>query len=99
MPSQPARARPVVERPEGLVYAPGLLTADEEARVVEVLDGLPYHEVRMRGQTAKRTVVHFGFDYDYSGWKIMPTGPVPEGLRDLHRRLADLAGVASEDLV
>jgi alkylated DNA repair protein (DNA oxidative demethylase) len=29
----------------------------------------------MRGQAARRTVIHFGFDYDYEGWKVFPTTP------------------------
>ena len=29
----------------------------------------------MRGQVARRTVIHFGWDYDYEGWKVHPATP------------------------
>jgi DNA oxidative demethylase len=52
----------------------------------------------MRGQVARRTVVHFGWDYDYEGWKVHPTTPPSPLLRALADRCADIAAVPREAL-
>jgi DNA oxidative demethylase len=59
---------------------------------------MDFEEVRMRGQTARRTVRHFGLDYDYEHWKITPGEPLPEALGWLRERGARLAGVEPEEL-
>jgi len=90
--------RGVVQRPAGLRYEPGLLSDDEERSVVGVLETLPLHEVRMRGQVARRTVVHFGFDYGYESWQLTPSIPLPRPLEWLRDRCAALAGIAPHEL-
>src|SRR5205823_8709982 len=51
-----ARARAVSDdRPEGLVYRPDLLTEDEERALLDELERLEFHEIRMHGVVAKRT--------------------------------------------
>lgn len=51
--------------PPGFVYTPDFLTADEERDILAEIEAYPFHEVVMRGQAARRTVIHFGWDYDY----------------------------------
>lgn len=62
------------------------------------MEAYEFHEVRMRGQVARRTVIHFGWDYDYDGWKIHPTTPPSPRLRALADRCAEAAGVEPERL-
>ena len=50
----------------------------------------------MRGQVARRTVLHFGWDYNYDGWKIYPTTSPPALLRDLADRAAEAAEIQPE---
>jgi alkylated DNA repair protein (DNA oxidative demethylase) len=52
----------------------------------------------MRGQIARRRVVHFGWRYGYATWRIEPGPPPPEFLGSLRARVAALAGVESEKL-
>lgn len=85
-----------IEPPAGLVYRPGFLTADEERDLLAEVEAYPFHEVRMRGQVARRTVIHFGWDYDYDGWSIHPTTPPSPRLRALADRSAVVAGIAPE---
>ena len=47
---------PAVEVVEGLVYVADLLSADQEEEVLGFLEGLDFRAVKMRGQTARRTV-------------------------------------------
>ena len=66
---------PEVSPPPGLLYRPDFLSADAASELVAEIEAYPFHEVRMRGQVARRTVIHFGWNYDYEGWKIHPTTP------------------------
>jgi DNA oxidative demethylase len=58
---------------------------------VRVLEGLDYREVVMHGQAAKRTVRHFGLNYDYQSRDTVPTDPLPEELEFVRERAAELA--------
>jgi alkylated DNA repair dioxygenase AlkB len=85
-------------RPPGFEYAADFLSTQNEQELLEEIETYPFHEVRMRGQVARRTVIHFGWDYDYSGWKIAPTTPPSPRLRALADRCAEAAGIAPESL-
>jgi alkylated DNA repair dioxygenase AlkB len=85
--------------PEGLVYREAFVSKDEEAGVLTVLEALEFHTLTMRGQTAKRTVRHFGLRYDYEAGELAATDPLPEGLAFLRDRCAALMERAPEDLV
>ncbi len=98
-----ARVPTIAEQPEGLVYQEAFLDAEEERSVVAVLEGLEFSEVRMHGQPARRTVVHFGWLYQYESWKLVPADPLPEPLAWLCERAGSLAetdpGLFAEVLV
>jgi DNA oxidative demethylase len=93
-----ARAAAITERPAGLVYQPEFLSGDEEARLLDVMGAMKFHEITMHGQTARRTVRHFGFDYGYESWRLTPTEPLPASLAFLRERCAKLAGVEPDAL-
>ena len=88
--------RGVAERPSGLRYETGLLSVDEEAGLLEVLEDLRYDEVRLRDTVARRTVRSFGYDYDFDSWGLTPGEPVPPYLEAPRRSAAGLAGVEPE---
>jgi alkylated DNA repair dioxygenase AlkB len=83
--------------PSGLVYQPDFLTEAEERQVLDVLEAMEFHTITMHGQTARRTVRHFGLDYGYESWKLEPTEPLPRELGWLQRRAGALAGLDPED--
>jgi alkylated DNA repair dioxygenase AlkB len=66
---------------------------------VRLLEGLDYRELVMHGRAAKRTVRHFGLDYDYQSRDTVPGDPLPEGLEFLRHRCAGLAEREPEELV
>lgn len=86
------------ERPQGLEYHPDFLTAGEEQRLLEVMEQTDFREFSMRGQVARRTVRHYGLDYGYETWKVVPGDPLPESLRWLQARCAELAAAEPEEL-
>ena len=95
-----SRAPTVVEEPDGLVYRPDFVSEDEERALLEIIDGIDFREVTMRGQTARRTVRHYGYDYDYEHYgKLVPAEPLPSSLVWLRDRCAELAELPSDDLV
>ena len=72
---------------------------DEERRLLEFLETLDFHEITMRGQTARRTVRHFGFDYDYDSYgKLLAGDPLPEELVWVRDRCAELGDLQPEAL-
>jgi alkylated DNA repair protein (DNA oxidative demethylase) len=89
---------PAAEPPPGLVYVADFLSVADERALLEEVEAYPFHEVRMRGQVARRTVIHFGWDYDYEGWSVHPTTPPPPLLAALGERCAAAANVAPESL-
>jgi alkylated DNA repair dioxygenase AlkB len=90
----------MAEQPEGLVYRPEFLTPEDEQKLIETFAGLEFDEIRMRGQTARRTALHFGVDYDYDNpGRITPGEPPPVWLEPLRGRAAELASVAPDELV
>ena len=58
---------------------------------MRVLEGLDYREVVMHGRAAKRTVRHFGLDYDYQSRDAAPGDPLPPELEFVRERAAALA--------
>ena len=88
----------LVERPEGLVYREEFITEDEQRDLLAVMEEIDFREVTMRGQTARRTVAHFGYDYDYESWALARAEPLPTALSWLRDRAAEFAEVGAEDL-
>ncbi len=51
---------------------------------------MDFRTLTMRGQTAKRTVRHFGLDYDYESGELVPADTLPQPLEFLRERCAAL---------
>jgi alkylated DNA repair dioxygenase AlkB len=86
-------------RPEGLIYRPELLGEAEERALLDVLERLEFHEIRMHGVVAKRTARHFGVDYDYERRAaVQEAEPIPDWLVPVRERAAELAGGEPEEL-
>jgi len=90
---------PVAPRlPAGFRYAPDLIDAGEEARLVEAFAELPFKEFEFHGFLGKRRVVAFGFRYDYNGGGLQQAAPMPDFLLPLRERAAAFAGLPPERL-
>jgi alkylated DNA repair dioxygenase AlkB len=87
------------EPPAGLVYREAFVSEAEEQALLGVLASLEFHEIRIRGQAARRTARHYGLGYDYERRTPQPGEPVPEWLLPLRERSAELAGAAGDELV
>jgi len=93
------RAAEPVSLPEGFVYRAEFITAEEERTTLDVLDALDFQPVVMRGQTAWRSVRHFGLEYSYQRRELAPADPLPEEMLRLRDRCARLMRRDPQDLV
>jgi len=84
--------------PNGFRYAPDLISAAEEARLVEAFADLPFKEFEFHGFLGKRRVVSFGHRYDFNGGGLKAAEPMPQFLLPLRERAAAFAGLDPEDL-
>ena len=89
----------MVVTPEGLLYLEQFVSPEEERELLGVIEALDFRELTMRGQTAKRTVRHFGLDYEYETGGAVPGDPLPEGLVWLRDRAAALIERDPKDLL
>ena len=68
--------------------------------LLERLETIDFHEIRMHGVVAKRTARHFGFDYDYERRRLVQDAePIPAWLGSALDAAATLADVKPEELV
>ncbi|MFN2470726.1 MAG: alpha-ketoglutarate-dependent dioxygenase AlkB [Gaiellaceae bacterium] len=90
--------RAPLEQPEGLVYRPDLVSPDEEAELLRVLEGTRFAPIVMHGQVAKRTARHYGLGYDYEARTPSPGEPIPAWILPVRARAANLGGYEPDDL-
>ena len=86
-------------RPEGLTYVEDFVSAVEERLLLDALERVEFRTLSMRGQTARRTVRHYGLDYDYEAGDLVPADPLPAELAFLRERCAALIERNPQDLV
>jgi alkylated DNA repair dioxygenase AlkB len=84
--------------PEGLRYRAELLSQDEEAALVRMLEGLPFREFEFQGFLGKRRVVAFGWRYDFNGGGLQTTQAIPAFLLPVREQAAAFAELPASGL-
>jgi alkylated DNA repair dioxygenase AlkB len=84
--------------PAGFRYAPDVIDAAEETRLVAAFADLPFKEFEFHGFLGKRRVVSFGQRYDFNSGALKDAEPMPDFLLPLRERAAALAGLTQDDL-
>jgi alkylated DNA repair dioxygenase AlkB len=85
--------------PGGLLYAPDVITPDQEKSLAADLSRLPFRPFEFQGFTGNRRVVSFGWRYAFDGSGLHPAEPMPGFLlpiRDVAARFAGLDPAALE---
>src|SRR3954468_1127992 len=85
--------------PEGFLYNESFLSSAEQREVIENIRTLPFQPFDFHGYIAKRRIVEFGFEYDFSTRKATGAAPMPEFLLPLRDKAAAFACVRPEQLV
>jgi alkylated DNA repair dioxygenase AlkB len=84
--------------PEGLLFAPEIMTPTEEPDFLDVIKTLPFGAFRMHGVDAKRRVVRFGIHYVAGSAAMAQASAFPPSLEPLRERAAAVAGVPTRML-
>lgn len=92
---KPARPKTV---PEGFVYRADVISAAEEAALLEHVRALPMRDFAFHGYVGKRRVVSFGWHYDFEARELRRTEDMPAFLLPLREAAAAVAGLAPTDL-
>lgn len=89
----PAASAPL---PPGLRYQADFLSPAEEAALVARITQLPLAPMRYQQYTARRRVVSYGGQYDFSAQQLREAPPLPDWLAPLCRRAGAWAGIAAQ---
>jgi alkylated DNA repair dioxygenase AlkB len=85
--------------PEGFVYRPDFVSAEEETEIVGRLAPLPFAAFQFHGFEGNRRVVSFGWRYDFNEGGLKRAEPFPGWLTELAARAAGFAGLAPDAFV
>lgn len=78
----------MAELPDGFIYRPELINAQEERDLVDRVQNIRFRHFMMRGVESRRRVAHFGWLYGFDSWKIEPGPAIPGFLLPLRAKLA-----------
>ena len=70
----------------------------DEAALLDLIRGLEFHEMKMRGVVARRRVIHYGVKYSFETFKASEGPPIPDFLLPVRFRAADFAGLNPDQL-
>ncbi|HMC56503.1 MAG TPA: alpha-ketoglutarate-dependent dioxygenase AlkB [Gemmatimonadaceae bacterium] len=82
--------------PPGFKYAPEIITASEERRLIDDFQALALKEFQFHGFTGNRRTMSFGWSYDFNTESLRKADEIPPFLLDLRRIAARFAGVDAE---
>jgi len=97
-PDTPAPKHPAGPLPDGFRYRRELISAAEEATLVERMRELPFREFEFHGYLGKRRVVSFGWRYDFSGRQLRKADDMPDFLQALRPQAAAFAELPPDSL-
>lgn len=83
---------------DGFGYRPGFIDDEEEAALLVHIRALEFHDMKMRGVTARRRVIQYGWNYSFENSRMTRGAPLPDFLLPLRERAAAFAKVESPDL-
>jgi alkylated DNA repair dioxygenase AlkB len=96
MPSR--RTSSPAELPEGFLYAPSFLNQFDESGLLSTIRQLDFQPFEFQGYTAKRRIVEYGWEYDFTSRAASTTKPLPEFLLPLRDRAAAFANLPPQSL-
>ena len=74
--------------PEGLVFQPEFISAEEERALLEEIARLPLAAAKYKQYTARRRIAYFGFGYDFTANRLGEAPPAPAFLEPLRDKVA-----------
>lgn len=83
----------------GLQTANDFLSAAEEARLIERVDGAPLAPFKFQQWEGKRLTASYGWSYDFSAGRIAAADRLPDWLLSVRDRAAGFAGLPPDQFV
>lgn len=93
------RASHPEEWPEGFSYRPDFLSEEEHSALLEHVRALPFQYFEFQGYQAKRRVVEYGWEYDFTSRRAEEAPPLPEWLHPLREKFAAWLQLEPADFV
>ncbi len=93
-----ARNSKTVDLPQGFLYRDDFLSIHEEQELIKCFEGLDFRAFNFKGYIAKRRIVEYGFEYDFSSRRTNTTDSIPEFLKPCKERAAAWAGLAANEI-
>jgi alkylated DNA repair dioxygenase AlkB len=87
------------ELPEGFSCRQGFLSIREESDLLIQICDLGFRPFDFHGYMAKRRVVEYGLEYDFSSRRAAATHSIPGFLNPYKERVADWAGLRMDEIV
>jgi len=88
---------PGPDLPPGMRLQPEFLSREEEAALVATIESLPLANMKYQQYTARRRVVSYGGQYDFSAQRLNAAEPLPAWLDPLRERAGAWTGIAPGD--
>jgi alkylated DNA repair dioxygenase AlkB len=85
--------------PAGFSYYPEFISDEEQAELVGTIERLAFEPFRFQGYTAKREVIAYGWDYDFTSRKANETEGLPDFLLPLRDKAAATLTINPQDFV
>src|SRR3982751_4205410 len=87
------------EFPEGFAYRNDFLSLSEEADLINRFRELEFQAFDFHGYIAKRRIVEYGFEYDFTSRQAQAARPLPHFLAPFRNRAAKLAGIHPGEII
>ena len=84
---------------DGLRYEEEMISDADERSLLAQLEKLDLAPFRFHGWLGNRKTRSFGWRYDFDDASFTPTEPLPDWLRPLRSKAAELAGVPDQEFV
>lgn len=85
--------------PEGFLYRPEFISVEEEDHFLAEIAQLEFRAFDFHGYIAKRRIVEYGFEYDFSSRQAETARPLPSFLNPFRERAAGWAEVSADEIV
>lgn len=85
--------------PNGFVYEPNFISADEEAALTAAIEKLELRNAPYKEYVANRRIKNFGWSYDPETSQLVEQEPLPDFLRPLATRIAAYLGTPKSRVI
>jgi alkylated DNA repair dioxygenase AlkB len=87
------------ELPDGFLYYADFISNEEENELLRQIANLEFQHFDFHGYIAKRRIVEYGFEYDFTSRQASTARPLPAFLDPFRVRAATWAGIRADEII